>query len=158
MNATIAVRRGERADREFVLDLGRRSATTSVSAVRVARYDDVIQSFERLAEFVYGRRHDLLIAEENGERVGFLLLLYDVPDEVTLTDQAFVAYTAVEPFARGRGAGRAMMDAAEAYAHAHGLKYVSLMVTEDNAPARALYERSGFVTERRMMTKPIGPG
>jgi ribosomal protein S18 acetylase RimI-like enzyme len=158
VNATIAVRRGEKADREFVLDLGRRSATSSVSAVRTAKYDDVIHSFERLAEFVYGRRHDLLIAEENGERVGFLLLLYDVPDEVTLTDQAFVAYTAVEPFARGRGAGRALMDATEAYARAHGLSYVSLMVTEDNAPARTLYERAGFVTERRMLTKTLDPG
>ncbi|HZW53040.1 MAG TPA: GNAT family N-acetyltransferase [Candidatus Elarobacter sp.] len=153
MNRTVAVRPGGRDDREFVRDLARRSATTSVSGVREARHDDVLEAFERLAEFVYGRRHDVLIAEENGERVGFLLLLYDVPDEVTGTEQAFVAYTAVEPLARGRGAGRAMMDAAEVYARARGLRYVSLMVTEDNAPARALYDKAGFVTERRMMTK-----
>jgi len=153
VNRTVAVRPGGRDDREFVRDLARRSATTSVSGVREARHDDVLEAFERLAEFVYGRRHDVLIAEENGERVGFLLLLYDVPDEVTGTEQAFVAYTAVEPLARGRGAGRAMMDAAEVYARARGLRYVSLMVTEDNAPARALYDKAGFVTERRMMTK-----
>ena len=153
MNRTVAVRPGGRDDREFVRDLARRSATTSVSGVREARHDDVLEAFERLAEFVYGRRHDVLIAEEDGERVGFLLLLYDVPDEVTGTEQAFVAYTAVEPLARGRGAGRAMMDAAEVYARARGLRYVSLMVTEDNAPARALYDKAGFVTERRMMTK-----
>ncbi|HYW55279.1 MAG TPA: GNAT family N-acetyltransferase [Dongiaceae bacterium] len=153
MNRTVAVRPGGRDDREFVRDLARRSATTSVSGVREARHDDVLEAFERLAEFVYGRRHDVLIAEEDGERVGFLLLLYDVPDEVTGTEQAFVAYTAVEPLARGRGAGRAMMDAAEGYARARGLRYVSLMVTEDNAPARALYDKAGFVTERRMMTK-----
>jgi len=153
VNRTVAVRPGGRDDREFVRDLARRSATTSVSGVREARHDDVLEAFERLAEFVYGRRHDVLIAEEDGERVGFLLLLYDVPDEVTGTEQAFVAYTAVEPLARGRGAGRAMMDAAEGYARARGLRYVSLMVTEDNAPARALYDKAGFVTERRMMTK-----
>lgn len=151
----ITVRSGGKSDREFVLDVGRRSATSSVSAVRIAKYDDVILSFERLAEFVYGRRHDLLIAEEDGEPIGFLLLLYDVPDDVTLTDQAFVAYTAVEPFARGRGAGRALMDAAEAHARAHGLHYISLMVTEDNTPARRLYERAGMATERRMMTKAL---
>jgi ribosomal protein S18 acetylase RimI-like enzyme len=29
------------------------------------------------------------------------------------------------------------------------------MVTEDNAAARALYEGAGFVTERRMLTKPL---
>ena len=155
MNATVAVRRGDRGDRDFVRDLGRRSAASSVSAVRVARYDDVLESFERLAEFVYGRRHDVLIAEENGERVGFLLLLYDIPDEVTLTDQAFVAYTAVEPLARGRGVGRALITAVDDFARAQDLRYVSLMVTDDNAPARTLYDKAGFVTERRMMTKAL---
>ena len=121
----------------------------------MARHDDVLYSLDRLAEFVFGRRHAALIAERGGERIGFLLLLYDMPDEVTLTQQAFVAYTAVEPHARGAGAGRALMAAAEAHARAEGLAYVSLMVTEDNAPARKLYDGFGFVTERRMMTKAL---
>jgi ribosomal protein S18 acetylase RimI-like enzyme len=155
VNAALAVRRGGRDDHDFVRDLGKRSAVSSVSAVREARYDDVLDAFERLAEFVFGRRHDVLIAEANGERVGFLLLLYDIPDEVTLTDQAFVAYTAVEPSWRGHGAGRALMEAVDACAREHGMRYVSLMVTEDNAPARTLYDHTGFVTERRMMTKVL---
>jgi ribosomal protein S18 acetylase RimI-like enzyme len=29
------------------------------------------------------------------------------------------------------------------------------MVTEDNTPARALYDSAGYVTERRMMTKAL---
>jgi ribosomal protein S18 acetylase RimI-like enzyme len=156
MNGAITVRRGDFADRDFVRDLGRRSAASSVSAVREARHADVVEAFDRLAEFVYGRRHELIIAEEQGQPVGFLFLLFDVPDEVTLTEQAFVAYTAVEPFARGRGAGSAMMHAAEAGARAHGMRYVSLMVTDDNVAARALYDRAGFVTERRMLTKTLG--
>jgi ribosomal protein S18 acetylase RimI-like enzyme len=155
MNGSLVVRRGLRDDRAFVRDLAHRSASTSVSAVREARAGDVLESFDRLAEFVYGRRHEALIAEEDGARVGFLLLLYDVPDEVTLTPQAFVAYTAVEPGARGRGVGRALLDAAEQHAREAGLRYVSLMVTDDNAPARALYDRAGFLTERRMLTKVL---
>ena len=155
MSAAVAVRRGNRDDRDFVRDLSRRTATSSVSAVRIARHDDVIDSVERLADFVFGRRHAALIAERDGERVGFLLLLYDMPDEVTLTQQAFVAYTAVEPHARRRGVGRALLSAAEAHARAEGLQYVSLMVTEENVPARALYDGAGFVTERRMMTKSL---
>jgi ribosomal protein S18 acetylase RimI-like enzyme len=155
MNATVAVRRGERADRDFVRDLGRRSATSSVSAVRKARYDDVLEAFERLADFVYGRRHELLIAEHDGVRAGFLLLLYDIPDEVTMAPQAFIAYMAVEPAVRGRGVGRAMLDTAEAQARAAGLPHVSLMVTEENAPARALYDNAGYLTERRLLSKPL---
>jgi ribosomal protein S18 acetylase RimI-like enzyme len=155
MNATVAVRRGERADRDFVRDLGRRSATSSVSAVRKARYDDVLEAFERLADFVYGRRHELLIAEQDGVRAGFLLLLYDIPDEVTMAQQAFIAYMAVEPAVRGRGVGRALLDTAEAQARAAGLPHMSLMVTEENAPARALYDNAGYATERRLLSKPL---
>ena len=153
MSGTLAVRRGGPPDRAFVRDLGARSATTSVSALRPGREADVVVAFERLIAFCFGRAHELLIAEDAGERVGFLLLLYDVPDEVTLTDQAFVAYTAVEPHAQGRGAGRALLDEAERSARAAGRAYVSLMVTDDNAPARTLYEHAGYQTERRMMTK-----
>jgi ribosomal protein S18 acetylase RimI-like enzyme len=155
MNATVSVRRGDEHDHDFVRDLGRRTATSSVSAVRIARHDDVLYSVDRLADFVFGRRHAALIAERDGERVGFLLLLYDMPDEVTLTPQAFIAYTAVEPHARGSGVGRALLVAAEAHARAERLSYLSLMVTEDNVAARGLYDGSGFVTERRMMTKAL---
>ncbi len=155
MSVPVTVRRGDHADRGFVHDLGARSAASSVSPVREARYDDVLEAFARLVEFVFERRHEVLVAEEQGARIGFLLLLFDVPDEVTLTQQAFVAYTAVEPHARGRGVGRALLEAAELQARAAGLRYMSLMVTEENAPARTLYERAGFVVERRMMTKPL---
>jgi ribosomal protein S18 acetylase RimI-like enzyme len=155
MNAAVTVRPGGERDRDFVRELGRRSGGSSVSPVRAARHDDVVASFDRLIEFVFTRDHLVLIAEEHGVQVGFLLLLFDIPDEVTLGRQAFVAYTAVEPFARGRGAGRTLMDAAEAAARARGLEYVSLMVTEENRAARALYDGAGFVTERRMLTKPL---
>jgi len=30
-----------------------------------------------------------------------------------------------------------------------------LMVTEDNAAARAVYERAGYLTERRLLCKPL---
>jgi ribosomal protein S18 acetylase RimI-like enzyme len=155
MKATVAVRRGSHADRDFVRDLGRRSAASSISAVRTARYEDVALAFERLVEFVLGREHECLIAVEGETPIGFLLMLYDVPDEVTLGDQAFIAYTAIEPFARGRGVGRALLEVADALARERGRRYMSLMVTEDNLPARTLYDGAGFVTERRMMTKPL---
>jgi GNAT superfamily N-acetyltransferase len=46
--------------------------------------------------------------------------------------------------ARGTGAGRALVEAAFARARAHGAKRVELDVDVDNAPARALYEATGF--------------
>lgn len=153
--APVVVRSGDASDREFVRDLGRRTATSSLSAVRGGREADVELALERLVAFVYGREHVALIGELGGRRVGFLLLVYDIPDEVTLTEQAFIAYTAVEPEARRSSVGRALLDEAERRARMAGRRYLSLMVTEDNGAARALYEGAAFVTERRLMTKAL---
>jgi ribosomal protein S18 acetylase RimI-like enzyme len=151
----IAIRRGTPADRAFVRDLGRRVADTSISAVRPVPLVAVEDAFDRLTHFVYGRRHELLVAHDGERRLGFLLLLLDLPDEVTNGEQAFVAYMAVEPAEQGRGIGAALVAGAEDLARALGLPYLSLMVTEDNAAAQRLYARAGLVTERRMLTKPL---
>jgi ribosomal protein S18 acetylase RimI-like enzyme len=155
MNATVAIRRGERNDRPFVLDLGTRVAETSVSSLRTALLPLVESAFRTLTEYVWSRDHDTLIAEEGGRRVGFALLVHDLPDEVSLTDQVFIAYMAVEPTARRRGIGRMLLDAVERLAAERGVGYVSLMVTEENAAALGLYADAGFATERRMLTKRV---
>lgn len=112
-------------------------------------------SFERLLEYVYAQSHVILVAEENGQKLGFLILLDTMPDEVTLSPQAFVAYMAVEPAARKRGVGTALLDGAERFAREHNLPVLAMMVTEENAPAVRLYERAGFSTERRLLCKRI---
>jgi GNAT superfamily N-acetyltransferase len=48
----------------------------------------------------------------------------------------------VAPAARGRGVGEALVEAVSGWANARDLH---LWVTESNTPARALYERCGFV-------------
>jgi ribosomal protein S18 acetylase RimI-like enzyme len=52
---------------------------------------------------------------------------------------------AVLPAARGAGVGRALLEAVAARARALGCCKVTLEVREDNANARRLYERVGFV-------------
>ena len=156
MTPAISVRLGGTRDREYVLDLGRRVAATSVSTIRPAPQALVEMAYERLLGYIYGHRFDLLIAADASGPLGFLLLLRDMPDEVTATEQAFVAYMAVEPSARRQGIGTALLRGAEDLARAEGLGFLSLMVTEDNVGARKLYEGLGLQTERRMMTKAIG--
>jgi len=53
----------------------------------------------------------------------------------------------VREAARGSGLGRALVESAVARARDHGCKRIELDVNEDNAPARALYEACGFLTE-----------
>jgi ribosomal protein S18 acetylase RimI-like enzyme len=152
----ISIRLGDARDRDFVFDLGRRVAATSISVIRPAPLALVEMAYDRLFGFVFAHQYDLLIATDAGRRCGFLILLRDLPDEVTATEQAFVAYMAVEPDARRRGIGAALLRGAEDIARADGLAFLSLMVTEDNSAARTLYERFGLRTERRMLTKAIG--
>lgn len=149
------IRRGTVRDRAFVVDLGRRVSPTSVSSLRMALPPLVEGAYERLVDYVFAREHEIFIADVDGEAQGFALLIYDLPDEITLDEQAFIAYMAVEPDAQRRTVGRMLLASVEDQARKRGLPYLSLMVTEDNVAARALYSSSGFATERRLMTKAL---
>jgi ribosomal protein S18 acetylase RimI-like enzyme len=62
---------------------------------------------------------------------------------------------AVEPALRGAGIGAALLMRAEHEARLRGAPYMALMVTEENAGARKLYERAGYVVERRLLCKTL---
>jgi GNAT superfamily N-acetyltransferase len=53
----------------------------------------------------------------------------------------------VQESARRSGLGRSLVEAAVERARARGCKRIELDVNEDNAPALALYEACGFLTE-----------
>lgn len=158
---TIEVRTQDRddadaqGDRDFIRALGRRCVMSSVSSLRQAPEMVVRDAFDRLYAIVESQSHVTLIAWRDGERAGFLLLLDDLPDEVTSLPQGFVAYMAVEPRLRGQGIGAALLAAAENEARGRHLPYISLMVTEENEPACRLYERAGYLTERRLLCKQL---
>lgn len=151
----LAVREGRVADRPFVEDLGKRTLADSVAHFRIANRAMLEASYEGLLDFVYREPHVVFIAERAGAPAGFLLMLTAMPDEVTRMPQGFVAYMAVEPSARGNGIGSRLLSAAEDEARKRGLPYMGLMVTDDNAAALAVYERAGYLTERRLLCKPL---
>jgi ribosomal protein S18 acetylase RimI-like enzyme len=156
VTGTTKLRAGGPADRDFVLDLGRRTVGDSISAMRRPVTKLVEVTYEALVDFSFERSHVLLIAENDLEgRVGFLLMLDELPDEVTGLPQGFIAYMAVEPDARRHGVAKQLLSAAEDAARARGLPNVALMVTEDNAPARELYAQAGYTTERRLLCKQL---
>jgi ribosomal protein S18 acetylase RimI-like enzyme len=158
---TVEVRCGEQtaaeaaADWAFVRSLGRRSAMTSVGSMRQSTESMVLSAFDRLCEIVESQPHVTLIARRDGRRIGFLLLLDELPDEVTALPQGFVAYMAVEPDWRRDGVGSALLLAAEDEARRRGLPYMALMVTEENEAGRRLYAERGYQTERRLLCKPL---
>ncbi len=152
---SLAIREATAADRAFIEALGKRTVMDSVSALRRPQPAALLENFDRLLEVVEAREHVALIAEQDGVRVGFMLVLDSLPDEVTGDDQSFVAYMAVDPAHRGAGAGAALLARAEDEARRRGVPYMALMVTEENAAARALYDRAGYRVERRLMCKTL---
>jgi ribosomal protein S18 acetylase RimI-like enzyme len=152
---TIRVRVATKADRPFIASLGKRTAMDSVSSLRRVDPVAVLENFDRLVAIVERREHLALVAEVDGKPAGFMLTLDSLPDEVTGDDQAFVVYMAVERELRGAGIASALLERAEDEARKRGAPYMALMVTEENAAARALYERAGYRTERLLLCKTL---
>jgi ribosomal protein S18 acetylase RimI-like enzyme len=86
----------------------------------------------------------ILVAEDaGGELIGFTQL-YPAFCSV-LADRTYVLYDLfVTPAARGTGAGRALMEAAEAYARAHGAARLQLQTAITNIVGQSLYESCGW--------------
>lgn len=68
--------------------------------------------------------------------------------------ECYLAELYVVPDERGRGLGRALMDAAIEVARSRGADYMELNTGEDDVAARSLYESLGF---SRTDGKPDGP-
>jgi ribosomal protein S18 acetylase RimI-like enzyme len=151
----LQIRRATDGDYAYIADLGKRTVMDSVARLRHPDVRAVEESYERLLHIVDEREHVALIALDDRQRVGFAMFLSALPDEVTGEEQAFLVYMAVERERRGGGIGSALLAAAETHARERGAPYMALMVTEENAAALALYERAGYLTERRLMCKVL---
>jgi len=93
-----------------------------------------------------------LAADEHGDVVGHLWVgLKDGPGPVI----AWVYDVEVAETRRGRGHGRAIMEAAEDLAREMGASSLGLNVFGGNAVARALYDKLGYVVTSQQMSKPL---
>ena len=63
----------------------------------------------------------------------------------TVCDESEIITIGVHPDARRTGIGIALIGVMEADLKKQGVKHIFLEVAADNAPARALYEQTGFV-------------
>ena len=98
--------------------------------------------------------HDLFVAVLDGEVVGHLWLFTDPTQPVR--DTFIYDIEILEPY-RGRGLGRALLEAAESWCAEHGSASVRLNVFAPNTTARALYESAGYAPTSTHMMKRIAP-
>lgn len=72
--------------------------------------------------------------------------------------RGWIYYLAADPAMRGRGFGRAMVEAAESWLMAQGMPKVQLLVRETNTAVQGFYERLGYTRSPvTMMQKWLRP-
>lgn len=98
--------------------------------------------------------HDLFVGVVDGEIVGNLWLFTDPQQPVRDT---FIYDIEINESHRGKGLGRALLEAAESWCAEHGSKSVRLNVFGPNTTARALYESAGYELTSMHMMKRISP-
>ncbi len=149
------VRAGSAADRDFVVDTARRFAAFGPPPWRSAQ-EVVAGEVRCLDDFFDGRLPGpaLLIAEDESGSLGFAFLEPAV-DYFNAEKHAHLGMIAVTAEAEGRGAGAALMRAAEDWARAAGYAKLTLNVFEGNQRARQVYERFGYQVETVRYVKVI---
>lgn len=84
------------------------------------------------------------IAEVDGVRAGCVMLVKDDP-KAKKADVARVRLLLLEPFARGMGLGRKLVEECVSFARAKGYRRVTLWTHRELTAARAIYDKLGFV-------------
>jgi ribosomal protein S18 acetylase RimI-like enzyme len=119
-----------------------------------ALFDAYRQFYEKPADLAlarrylgerFARRESVILVAENaaGEIIGFTQLYPSFCS--VIADRTFVLYDLfVTPGARGAGAGRALMAAAEAHARAAGAARLELQTAKTNRIGQSLYESCGW--------------
>jgi ribosomal protein S18 acetylase RimI-like enzyme len=143
----LAVRRAEAADAALVGKLLHDFNT---------EFDDITPGPERLAarvrELLAGRETVVLLG---GEGPDGLAVLRFRPALWTEALECYLAELYVAPERRGRGLGRALMEAAIELARQEGADRMDLGTSDDDVAARALYESLGFVDREGGPDGPI---
>ena len=111
----------------------------AVSALENASFPQDRVSRRSFRHFLSQARRPVIAATIDGELAGYALVALRKG-----TRRLRIYSIAVDPRFSGRGVGRALLQACEQYARAHGRDTITLEVRYDNAPAIGLYEKSGF--------------
>lgn len=101
----------------------------------------------------------ILVAEDAGEVLGYTFAGVEGHDYMSLRGPAGVLYDiVVDPAHRGRGIGRALLDATLAELNRRGAPRVVLSTAERNEGAQRLFARAGFRRTMIEMTRELDGG
>jgi GNAT superfamily N-acetyltransferase len=101
-------------------------------------------------------RGAIFIAENDSRAVGWAFVLEESGDLFVVEKErrhGFVAELFVEPQARGRGNGRALIAACEDWTRARSMAVLIIGVLSGNGKAAAMYQRDGFAPYNLFLRK-----
>ena len=111
------------------------------SAGLVVSYNDPAEDFRRARD---GAASQVLVARHDGTIVGALMVGHD-------GHRGWIYYLATDRARRGEGIGRALVEAAEAWLRARGIRKLQLMIRAGNEGVRDFYRRIGFEETPRIV-------
>jgi ribosomal protein S18 acetylase RimI-like enzyme len=91
-----------------------------------------------------GANATVLVARDGGDIVASVLVGHD-------GHRGWVYYVSVDPDRRGKGYGRAIMNAAEDWLRRAGIEKLQLMVRAGNAKVQAFYETLDYHEQARVI-------
>jgi len=152
----ISVRPFKAADRRFLLSLVPRFTEFSLPTWRdPERTDTANKEHLEKALTAPDKDEEFLIAEDaQGTRLGFIRLQTS-RDYFTGEETGYIADMAVSKEAEGKGAGAALMAAAEEWSRQKGHRLLTLYTFSDNQRAIRFYEKSGFREELKKYVKAL---
>lgn len=103
-------------------------------------------------------RHAVLVAEVAGRVVGMVEVVRnpDPPDhQILRSEPSAQVHTVVMSKARNQGIGSALLTAAEQWAAAHGIDYLSAGIHHRNAGAVRFYSRHGYADSGRFLGRRV---
>lgn len=113
---------------------------------------------ERVLKMMEDPEQDVLVAEENGQLLGFAMAEYIKREEtnsIYAVHGAHIVEIGVDETSQGKGIGTALIQAVKDAAKVRGCRSVQLDVWEFNKSALRFCEKLGFVTLRRKMEQVL---
>lgn len=113
---------------------------------------------QRLGRILEREDQKVLIAEDGSGVLG-VIAVHVFPALEYAEDMALITALVITERARGGGVGRSLVDGAEAFARARGVRRFLVTTHNRRAGAHAFYERLGFeFTGRRYVKEVTGAG
>ena len=112
------------------------------------------QSVEFIESTISGENSDILVYEDDGKVVGFILLQAKTRPDFPFIVQGKFCYimdVLVTENCRGKGFGTELMNSAKEWATERGCIFVNLDVLSNNTDAIRLYEKLGFIPKAQEM-------